>query len=77
MENLQEQELIFGQMGKGTMDNGSMDSNMDRACGEVTKEIVIKESGNLENLKVMEYTLFQMETLMKVSSRNALNMERE
>ena len=77
MENLREQELIFGQMGKGTMANGSMDSNMDLGCGEVTKETAIKENGNLENLKAMEYTLFQMETLMKVNSRNALNMERE
>ena len=51
-----------------------MDLNMDQECGEVRKEIPIKENGNSENLMAMEFIPGPMEIHIKDSSNNASNM---
>jgi hypothetical protein len=63
--NLVAMELIYGVMDRDTMVSGLMDISMDQACGEVRKEIPIKDSGNFESLMVMEFIHGQMETLTK------------
>jgi hypothetical protein len=43
---------------------------MGRECGEDRKEMLIKESGGSENLRVMEFILGQMEIAIRESLRN-------
>lgn len=77
MENPMEWDAIHGLMDNIMMGSGLTDSNMDLECGEVKKEILIKDNGNLENLRVMEFIHGLMETHIKVNSRNVWNMEKE
>ena len=77
MENPMELELISGEMDKGMTVNGWMASNMAQVCGEVKKEILSKDSGNLVNLTDMECIPGPMEIPMKGSSKIVLNMEKE
>ncbi len=69
MENLQEQELIFGLMENAMMVSGLMASSMDQVCGVGKGVIHTKANGGSVNLKVMVFTHFQMEIL----TRDSLN----